>query len=114
MDIRSLNKIFQNTRVKVTYSINNTVKSNSKVSKKNDKYHNSTAYQLKCLSCKQVYTEQMGRDFRTRYKEHVRDVRYNHDKSYYTQHIFDCNHKYGPADNIMGILKILKKKKAKT
>jgi hypothetical protein len=93
-DIRTLAKIF----------INSTIKTRCKLSRQYDKYNTSGVYQLKCLSCEQVYIGQMGRDFRTTFKEHIRDIRFNQTKSKYAHHILECNHKYGTTENTMEII----------
>jgi hypothetical protein len=49
-------------------------------------------YELKCLTYEQVYVGQTGRDFKTRYKEHIDDIKYNKDKSRYALHILQENH----------------------
>jgi hypothetical protein len=54
---------------------------------------------------------QTGRDFKTRYKEHINDIKSNKDKSRYALHILQENHEYGPIDKIMNILKLQSKGK---
>jgi hypothetical protein len=50
---------------------------------------NSGVYKLKCNTCDKIYTGQTGRNFNTRYKEHIRDIKNNVDKSKYAAHILD-------------------------
>jgi hypothetical protein len=99
------------TRLKVAYSAGNTIRKHCNVYRQFDKYNSSGDYKLKCLSCDQVCIGQMGRNFITRYKEHIRDIRYNQGKSRYAQHILDHNHKYGLVESTMDVLKILHKGK---
>jgi hypothetical protein len=70
-----------------------------------------SVYQLKYLSCEQVYIGQTGREFRTRYKEHIRDKRFNQTKSEskYAQHILECNHKYGKIEDAMEVIQTAQK-----
>jgi hypothetical protein len=58
---------------------------------------------------KKVYIGQTGRDFRTRFKEHIRYIRFNQTKSKYAQHILECNHEYGTIENTMEMIKNSKK-----
>jgi hypothetical protein len=46
---------------------------------------------------------------RTRYKEHIRDIRFNQTKSKYTQNILECNHEYGKIEDTMEVIKIAQK-----
>jgi hypothetical protein len=55
------------------------------------------------------YIGQTGRNFRTRFKEHIRDIRFNKDNSKFAQHILNTQHKYGPINKTMDILHIEKK-----
>jgi predicted GIY-YIG superfamily endonuclease len=52
-----------------------------------DKYNARGVYELKCMTCEQVYIGQTGRDIKTRYKEHVSDIKSKKDKSRYALHI---------------------------
>jgi hypothetical protein len=47
-----------------------------------------------------VYSGQTGRDFKTRYEEHTKDIRSNNDKSRYALHILKENHEYGPIKKV--------------
>jgi hypothetical protein len=42
-----------------------------------DKYNLSGVYQLQCTECPRKYIGQRGRTFKTRYKEHIRDIKNN-------------------------------------
>jgi hypothetical protein len=66
---------------------------------------------LKCISCDQVYTGQTGREFKTTFKEHIWDIRYNKSKSKYAQHILNHNHEYGTIENTMDVITIALKGK---
>jgi hypothetical protein len=58
-----------------------------------------------------VYVGQTGRDFKTRYKEHINDIRQNAEKSLYAIHMLKENHKYGPTVVVMNVLKVENKGK---
>jgi hypothetical protein len=64
--IRILTKIFRKSNVRVTFSVNNTVKNKCNSTLLVDKYSQSGVYSLKCLSCDQIYIDQTGRNFKTR------------------------------------------------
>jgi hypothetical protein len=58
-----------------------------------------------------VFVGQTGRDFKTRYKGHISEIKSKKDKSRYTLHILQKNHEYGPVNKIMNILKLQSKGK---
>jgi hypothetical protein len=66
-EIRTLIKIFKNSRVRIGYCANNTNKNNSIIPTYKDKYETCGVYNMKCLTCEQVYVGQTGRDFKTTY-----------------------------------------------
>jgi hypothetical protein len=68
---------------------------------------NSGVYQLKCRE--QVYIGPTGREFRTSYKEHIRDIRFNQTKSKYAQNKLEYNHEYGMTEVTMEVIKIAQK-----
>jgi len=110
-EARAVTKVFRNTRIKVTYSTNNTLE--KLLTKKHhplrDKYNNSGIYQLTCPTCSKKYTGQTGRSFRTRFKEHLRDFRHANGKSSFAQHLLDNGHDAGPIEDIMSTLHITSK-----
>jgi hypothetical protein len=53
---------------------------------------------------RKLYTGQMGRNLKTRLKEHIRNIRFNKDESAYGQHILNQGHQYGPIEQIMQII----------
>ena len=61
-ETRAVTKVFRNTRIKVTYSTNNTLE--KLLTKKHhplrDKYDNSGIYQLTCPTSSKKYTGQTG------------------------------------------------------
>lgn len=74
----------KNTIVEVAYGGNNTIKENcNNRNKQKDKYTCSGIYKLKCRECEHMYIGQMGRNFRTRFNDHIRVIRHNHYKSRY-------------------------------
>jgi hypothetical protein len=61
-------------------------------------------YKLKCLTCQGLYIEQTGRNFKTRYKEHIDEIRHNSPNTGYAQHILSTGHEYGNLENAMDIV----------
>jgi hypothetical protein len=55
------------------------------------------------------YIGQTGRNFKTRYKEHVRDIRSNKSTSGYVQHILETGHAFGNINDTMEIVKVKQK-----
>jgi type II secretory pathway predicted ATPase ExeA len=58
-----------------------------------------------------VYVGQTGGVFKTRYKEHINDIRQNVEKSRYAIHMLKENHEYGPIEKVMNVLKVENKGK---
>lgn len=73
------------------------------------KYNLSRVYQLQCADCPQKYIRQMGRTFKTRFKEHVRDLKNDGQNSKFAQQIFDTKLEYEIMEETMKILHIEKK-----
>jgi hypothetical protein len=59
---------------------------------------------MKCNECPLRYIGQAGRNFRTRYKEHIQAIQYNRPNSRYPQHISDTKHAYDTIEDTMDIL----------
>ena len=49
---------------------------------------------MTCKDCDLKYVGQTGHNFRTRYKEHIREIKTNGQKSKFAQHIMDTVHNY--------------------
>jgi hypothetical protein len=76
-----------------------------------DKYNRSGIYQFKCLDCPLKYVRQTGRTFKTRYKEHIHDIRSNNSNSGYSSHILNTRHTYGTITYSMEIITTGRKEK---
>jgi len=73
-ETRYINKLFKDTNLAVAFTTNNTIgKCLTMEQKTHCKYDKSGVYQLTCPDCKMMYTGQIGRPFKTRFKEHMRD-----------------------------------------
>ena len=54
---------------------------------------------------------QTDRSFRTRYREHIRDFKYNSGNSKYAQHLIENGHSFGPINESVTILHTINKGK---
>jgi hypothetical protein len=59
---------------------------------------------MKCNTCPLKYIGQTGRNFRTRFKEHIHAIRTNNMTSRYAQHILETGHAYGKIEDTLDIL----------
>jgi hypothetical protein len=66
--------------------------------------HQSGVYEIKCNSCPLKYIGQTGRNFKTRFKEHIHAIRTNKTTSEYAQHILETGHSYDNIENTLNIL----------
>jgi hypothetical protein len=94
----------------IAYKTNNTMQ-NYLQSKNHDsdKYNCSGIYKIKFNSCQLNYIGQTGRNFRTRYKEHIQAIHTNKTTSRYAQHILDTGHAYNTIEDTLNILHFEKK-----
>jgi len=58
-----------------------------------------------------TYTGQTGRSFKTWFKEHTRDFKYNNKKSNFTQNLLEEGHAIGNMDDIMKVIHITGKRR---
>jgi hypothetical protein len=113
-ETRHIAKLFKNTKVKTAFRTNNTIKRILKPKPQielGNKYNSPGVYKLKCNDCHLQYIGQTGRSFLTRYKEHIRAIRYNKEASGYAQHILNTRHSYGNIEDVMDIIKTERKGK---
>jgi hypothetical protein len=94
-EVRSITKIFNKFNVKITFRTKNTIGKLLKPTEETNKYENSRIYKLKRLTCQSLHTGKTDRNFKARYKEHVRKIRYNKPKTDCAQHILNTGHEYG-------------------
>jgi hypothetical protein len=59
--------------------------------------------------CHKVYIGQTGRNLTTRYKEHIRNIRFNKEESAFAQHILGKGHQSGPMEHIMEMIEYARK-----
>jgi hypothetical protein len=73
-EVRSITKICNNYKVKRAFRTRNTNSKLLKPTKEMNKYGNSGVYKLKFLTCQGLYIGQTGRNFKTRYKQHISEI----------------------------------------
>jgi hypothetical protein len=107
-ETRHITKLFKDTEVKIAFRTNNTIKRilNPKPPiEHNNKYDSPGVYKLKCKDCPLQYIGQTGPSFTTRYKEHIRAIKYNKEASGYARHILNSGHSYGNIEYTVDIKK---------
>jgi transposase-like protein len=104
-----ITKLLKNTDVNIAFRTENTLKKHLHTTTHiKNKYLNAGVYKLKCEDCHKYYTDQTGRTFHERYEEHIRSIRNSKDTTGYTYHILNTGHTYGPIDDKVEIVKLLK------
>ena len=112
-ETRFITKLFMSTNVKIAFTTNNTIEKRLAVKQETpqSKYDRNGVYQLTHPECKMKYTRQTGRPFRVRFQEHVRDFKYNNNRSKFAQHLIDNKHAIGNMEDIMEVVHMTKKGK---
>ena len=57
------------------------------------------------------YTGQTGRPFKVRFQDHLRDLKYNNNRSKFAQHLIDNKHAIEKMEDIMEVVHVTKKGK---
>jgi hypothetical protein len=100
----------KDVNVNISYRTRNTICNILTTNKlDNNPYNESGVYQLKCQSCPKVYIGQTGRNFKTRFKEHVLDIKNKRSKTGFSHHILGTGHIYGNIEKTMEILNLHEK-----
>jgi hypothetical protein len=94
---RTITKLFKNTEIGISYRTKNNIKHLLRI-KEND---NGKYNQLQCADCPWKYVGQTGRTFKTRFKEHIRDIKNNRQNSKFAHHILDTTHEYETMEKSM-------------
>jgi hypothetical protein len=85
--------------MKVAFKTSNTIKHHVKARHKTtDIYSLSGVYQMICKDYPLRYIAQTGRTFKTRYKEHITEIKTNGQSSKLTQHILYMTHNHDTMD----------------
>jgi hypothetical protein len=106
--IRKLTNIFKHTNIEIAFKYNNTLSCLSKPTPKTHPsapYDKCGVYSLSCITCNKKYVGQTSHSLNLRHKEHVRYIKYNNPQSACALHILNNQHKYGPIEKTMTLLK---------
>jgi hypothetical protein len=96
--------------VRILFRTKNNIKHHLRIKRsttEEEKYNLSI--QAAMYKCPRKYIGQTGQTFKTRYKEHIRDIKNNGQYSKFVQHIIEKGHKYSMIEKTMKILHIEKK-----
>jgi len=74
-----------------------------------DKFTHSGVYKLTCPDCGKAYIGQTGREFISRYNEHIRSFRNNTSASKFAKNLNDHLHSFGPIQDVMHMVQFRKK-----
>jgi hypothetical protein len=107
--IRKITKLFKDTNLKVAFKTTTTVGKQLSDNCTTNTYEQSGIYKMTCQRCHKVYVGQTGRNLIIRYKEHIRNIRFNKDELAFAQHILDQGHQYGPMEQIMELIEYARK-----
>ena len=112
-ETRFIIKAFKNTKVKIAFTTDNTIKNllTTRESQHKNKYDKSGVYQLECPSCNMKYIGQTGRSFKRRYQKHYRDYKHGSTKSKFAQHLLENKYSIDSIDKIMDIIHMTRKGK---
>jgi hypothetical protein len=81
-DTKFVTKLFKEFKVNVSYRTKNTIGNILTIRKRsNSPYDESGVCKLKCQNCSCIYIGQTGRNFKTRYKEHIQDIKNNRSRT---------------------------------
>jgi hypothetical protein len=80
--------------LKIAFKTTSTIGKLLNEKQETNSYEQSGIYKLTCQSCHKVYIGQTGRNLEMRYKEHIRNIRFNKYGSAFTQHILHKRHQY--------------------
>jgi AraC-like DNA-binding protein len=105
-ETRTITKLFRNTNIHIACKTRNTLQKHLQMKNINpDKYSQSGVYEIKCNTCLLKYIGQTGRNFRTRFKEHIHAIRTNKTTSKYAQHNLETGEIYGKIEDTFHIAK---------
>jgi hypothetical protein len=101
--------LFRNTKLKLVYKTPNTLRNHLQTKKTTNKYELCGVYRLKCGECPHIYTGQTGRPFKTRYNEHIREIKNNGENSKFALHIQNTGHKCANIEETLDVLHVQRK-----
>jgi hypothetical protein len=109
-ETRIITILFKNNKVNVSFTTNTIGKIlASQHQRTANEYDKCGVYQLTCPTCNMKYVGQIGRPFKFRFREHLRDFKYGNRKSKFATHLLDNGHSIDPINNVMETLHITDK-----
>jgi hypothetical protein len=106
-----ITKCFRHTTLRVAHRTRNCLQrllKTTNLTKKENNFQKSGVYQLTCKHCGKKYTEQSGRSFEKRFKEHFLSFKNNNYNSKFS-HLSETGHAFGKTDDIIEVLHYDKK-----
>lgn len=99
-----INRLFKNTDVSLSFSTTNSLLQKLKhtVGSPHNPFLRSGVYKLTCRDCHKIYIGQTGRNFKTRFKEHM--IGASRDRSVFGQHLSQEKHSECEIEQDMKIL----------
>jgi hypothetical protein len=86
-ETKFITKLFEDFIINISYRTRKPIENFLNPHKsRNNLYEESGVYELKCQNCPGSYIGQTGRNFKTRYKEHIQDIN-NKNKTEFSHHI---------------------------
>jgi hypothetical protein len=107
--LRTRNKTNHNTNI--SFRTINTVQKHLQPKQYRNKYNNTGVYRLRCMDCSLIIHRANRTIVHTRYKEHIRAIKYNKNTFKCAQHVLNTGHTYGNIQNTMEIIQTAKKGK---
>jgi hypothetical protein len=99
--IRKITKLFKDNFLKVGFKTTITVGKLLGDTRTMNTPEQSGIYRMTCQSCHKICIGQTGRTLTTRYKEHIRYIRFKEEEPAFAQHILGKGYQYGPMEQIM-------------
>ncbi|XP_049853633.1 uncharacterized protein LOC126334934 [Schistocerca gregaria] len=98
--------ILKKQGLQIAYRTRNTLQSHLQTTEKPDKYQGAGIYQLECQECKAVYLGMTSRNFKTRYKEHIRSWKYENSHSTFAEHLIKHGHEPSNMECDMTVIRV--------
>jgi len=102
--IRRITNLFKDTNIKIAFRTTNTIQQQLSTRKSNQT-NPSDIYKIQCNNCNKTYIGQTGGSISTRFKEHIRYIKYNNPQSAYAIHTLQNKHEYGPEKETLQLVK---------
>jgi hypothetical protein len=106
-ETKFITKLFKDFNINISYRTIKTIENFLNLHKsRSNLYEESGVYEPKFQNCPGGYIGQTGRNFKTRYKSHIQDIRNNKNETGFLHHILNTGHSYNKIENTLKILNI--------